>query len=409
VAEHAPPGQRGYFTSFIQTTATLGLFLSLIVIMVVRIALGNAKFEEWGWRVPFILSIILLGISIWIRLQLNESPVFKKMKEEGKQSKAPLTESFLRWGNLKIVLLVLFGGVAGQGVVWYTGMFYELFFLLQTLKMDSQTANLIVAFALIIGTPFFIVFGVLSDKIGRKKIIMVGCVLAALTYFPIFKGLTKYANPALLEAQERDPVTVIADPNECTFQFDPVGKATFKTSCDIIKGYLGNTRIPYNNQAAPAGTIAQVKVGSQTLASFDGTKLAPAEFKAQKAAFDKQIKEMTKMYPAKADPNRINTPMVVLLLVILVIYVTMVYAPIGAWLVELFPARIRYTSMSLPYHIGNGWFGGFLPTIAFALVAATGDIYYGLWYPIIVALMTAVIGTLFMHETDTKGSIHHDN
>ncbi len=409
VAEHAPPGKRGYFTSFIQTTATLGLFLSLIVIMVVRIAVGNKAFEDYGWRIPFILSIVLLAVSIWIRLKLSESPVFKKMKEEGKQSKAPLTESFLRWGNLKIVLLVLFGGVAGQGVVWYTGMFYELFFLLQTLKMDAQQANLIVAFALIIGTPFFIVFGVLSDKIGRKKIIMVGCVLAAITYFPIFKGLTKYANPDLLAAQEAEPVTVVADPAECTFQFDPVGKATFKTSCDIIKGYLGNARIPYKNETAAAGAIAQVKVGGQVLTSFDGTKLAAADFKAQKAAFEKQLAGATKMYPSKADPRKINQPMVILLLVILVIYVTMVYAPIGAWLVELFPARIRYTSMSLPYHIGNGWFGGFLPTIAFALVAATGDIYYGLWYPIIVALMTAVIGTLFMHETDTQGSISHQD
>ncbi len=409
VAEHAPPGKRGYFTSFIQTTATLGLFLSLIVIMVVRIAVGNKAFEDYGWRIPFILSIVLLAVSIWIRLKLSESPVFKKMKEEGKQSKAPLTESFLRWGNLKIVLLVLFGGVAGQGVVWYTGMFYELFFLLQTLKMDAQQANLIVAFALIIGTPFFIVFGVLSDKIGRKKIIMVGCVLAAITYFPIFKGLTKYANPDLLAAQEAEPVTVVADPAECTFQFDPVGKATFKTSCDIIKGYLGNARIPYKNETAAAGSIAQVKVGGQVLTSFDGTKLAAADFKVQKGAFEKQLAAATKMYPSKADPRKINQPMVILLLVILVIYVTMVYAPIGAWLVELFPARIRYTSMSLPYHIGNGWFGGFLPTIAFALVAATGDIYYGLWYPIIVALMTAVIGTLFMHETDTQGSISHQD
>jgi MFS family permease len=408
VAEHAPPGKRGFFTSWIQTTATLGLFLSLIVIMVCRAFLSDQAWGDWGWRIPFVLSILLLAISIWIRLKLQESPVFKRMKEEGKQSKAPLTESFLRWGNLKIVILVLLGGVAGQGVVWYTGMFYELFFLTQTLKVDPGTANELVAISLIIGTPFFIVFGVLSDKIGRKKIIMAGCLIAAITYFPLFKALTKYGNPALEEAQEKNPVTVVADPAECTFQFDPVGKATFKTSCDIAKGFLANQRIPYVNEAAPAGTVAHVKVGGQTLTSFDGRALPAAEFKAKKADFDKQLKAATAAYPAKADVKQMNKPMVVLLLTILVIYVTMVYAPIGAWLVELFPARIRYTSMSLPYHIGNGWFGGFLPTIAFALVAAKGDIYYGLWYPILVAVMTFVIGSLFMHETDTKGSIHHD-
>jgi MFS family permease len=409
VAEHAPPGKRGYFTSFIQTTATLGLFLSLIVIMVCRIALGTQAFEEWGWRVPFLLSVILLGISVWIRLQLNESPVFKRMKEEGKGSKAPLTESFLRWGNLKIVLLVLFGGTAGQGVVWYTGMFYELFFLLQTVKMESQAANMIVAFSLIIGTPFFIVFGVLSDRIGRKKIIMVGCILAALTYFPIFKALVKYANPDLTAAAEQAPVVVVADPANCTFQFDPIGKAKFRTSCDLLKSFLAKKAIPYTNQEQPGLATAYATVGGARVESFDGTAVSADEFKAKNAEFTKAITEATKMYPAKADMSKVNVPMVVLLLVILVIYVTMVYAPIGAWLVELFPARIRYTSMSLPYHIGNGWFGGFLPTIVFALVAATGDIYYGLWYPIVIATMTFVIGSLFMKETDTKGSIHHDD
>jgi hypothetical protein len=409
VAEHAPPGKRGLFTSFIQTTATLGLFLSLIVILSCRLLLGQKNFEDYGWRIPFLLSVLLLAISVYIRLQLSESPVFKRMKEEGKGSKAPLTESFLRWGNLKIVLLVLFGGVAGQGVVWYTGMFYELFFLLQIVKLESQAANLIVAASLIIGTPFFIIFGALSDKIGRKKIIMVGCVLAALTYFPIFKGLVKYANPDLEAAQQSLPVTVVADPANCTFQFDPIGKATFKTGCDIIKSYLAKRAIPYTNQKEPGLALAYVKVGDKTIQSFDGRPLSAADFKAKNAEFQKVLGEATKAYPAKADMSKVNTPMVILLLVILVIYVTMVYAPIGAWLVELFPARIRYTSMSLPYHIGNGWFGGFLPTIAFALVAATGDIYYGLWYPIIIALMTAVIGTLFMRETDTQGPIHHDS
>ncbi len=410
VAEHAPNGKRGYFTSFIQTTATLGLFLSLIVIMVTRIVWestwGKGAFEYNGWRVPFILSALLVGVSVWIRLQLNESPVFKKMKEEGKVSRAPLTESFLRWGNLKIVLLVLFGGVAGQGVVWYTGMFYELFFLLQTLKLEPQQANLIVAFSLIIGTPFFIVFGALSDKFGRKWIIMAGCLIAAVTYPMIFRGLTHFANPGLEEATVRDPVVVIADPSDCAFQFDPIGKKTFKSSCDQVKSYLAKSAIPYTNQDAPAGTLASVKVGPTVVQSFDGNA-AGAEFGALSAKLAKELKAATSMYPAKADMKRVNTPMVMLLLVILVIYVTMVYAPIGAWLVELFPARIRYTSMSLPYHIGNGWFGGFLPTIAFALVAATGDIYYGLYYPMAIAAMTFVVGSLFMKDTDTQGSIHH--
>ena len=406
VAEHAPNGKRGFFTSFIQTTATLGLFMSLIVILSCRIIIGKEGFEAWGWRIPFLLSAILVAVSVWIRLQLNESPVFKKMKEEGKIARAPLTESFLRWGNLKIVLLVLFGGVAGQGVVWYTGMFYELFFLLQILKLESQAANLIVAFSLIIGTPFFIIFGALSDKIGRKWIIMAGCLIAALTYFPIFKALTHYANPGLEEAQIASPVTVVADPADCAFQFDPIGKKTFKSSCDQVKSLLAKKAIPYLNEAAPAGTLASVRVGSVVVQSFNGNEPG-VDFKAKNAELAKALGEATKMYPAKADMSRVNTPMVVLLLVILVIYVTMVYAPIGAWLVELFPARIRYTSMSLPYHIGNGWFGGFLPTVAFALVAATGDIYYGLWYPIVIALMTFVVGSLLMKDTDTQASIHH--
>jgi len=406
VAEHAPNGKRGFFTSFIQTTATLGLFMSLIVILSCRLALGTQAFEEWGWRIPFLLSAILVGISVWIRLQLAESPVFKRMKEEGKVTRAPLTESFLRWGNLKIVLLVLFGGVAGQGVVWYTGMFYELFFLLQTLKLESQAANLIVAFSLIIGTPFFIVFGALSDRVGRKWIIMAGCLIAALTYFPIFKALTHYANPALEEATLADPVVVVADPEDCAFQFDPIGKKTFKSSCDQVKSILAKKAIPYTNEAAPPGTIASVRVGPTVVQSFNGNEPG-IDFKTKNAELAKALGAATKMYPAKADMSRVNTPMVILLLVILVIYVTMVYAPIGAWLVELFPARIRYTSMSLPYHIGNGWFGGFLPTIAFALVAATGDIYYGLWYPITIALMTFVVGSLFMKDSDTQGSIHH--
>ena len=408
VAEHSPDGRRGYFTSFIQTTATLGLFLSLLVILGCRILMGSAKFEEWGWRIPFILSIALLGISVWIRLQLQESPVFKRMKEEGKGSKAPLTESFLKWRNLKIVLIALFGAVAGQGVVWYTGMFYELFFVIQILKVDPQFGNLVIAAALIIGTPFFIVFGALSDKIGRKWIIMAGLLLAAVTYFPIFRGITKAANPALLEATEQYPVKVFADPNNCTFQFDPIGKATFRKSCDVAKSFLSRKGIPYTNEALPAGSVAFVTVGNEKLEAFDGVALTPADFKTQSAAFGAKLTALTKAYPSKADLSRVNTPMLVFLLVILVIYVTMVYAPIGAYLVEMFPARIRYTSMSLPYHIGNGWFGGFLPTIAFAIVTATGDIYSGLWYPIAIAVMSLVVGTLLLKDTDPNASISHE-
>jgi len=408
VAEHSPNGRRGYFTSFIQTTATLGLFLSLLIILGCRLVLGTAKFEEWGWRIPFLISIALLGISVWIRLQLQESPVFKRMKEEGKGSKAPLTESFLRWRNLKIVLLALLGGVAGQGVVWYTGMFYELFFVLQILKMESQAANLMIAASLIIGTPFFIVFGALSDKIGRKWIIMAGLLLAAVTYFPIFKALTKAVNPDLAAAQASTPITVVSDPKACTFQFDPVGKATFKTACDVAKSFLSKRAIPYSNREEPGLATAYILVGNEKVESFDGTVLPAAEFKAKSAEFAAKMAPLVKAYPAKADMTKVNYPMAVFLLVILVIYVTMVYAPIGAYLVELFPARIRYTSMSLPYHIGNGWFGGFLPSIAFAIVTATGDIYAGLWYPIAIAVMSLVIGTLFLRDTDPNAPITHD-
>jgi MFS family permease len=409
VCEHAPDGKRGYFTSWIQTTATVGLFLSLLVILGCRMAVGP-KFDEWGWRIPFIVSLLLLGVSVYIRLQLQESPVFKKMKAEGKGSKAPITESFLRWGNLKVVLLVLFGGVAGQAVVWYTGMFYELFFLQQTLKVDGMSANIMVAIALMAATPFFIVFGVLSDKIGRKKIIMAGCLVAALTYFPLFKQLTKAANPAIFEAQATNPITVVANDDDCSFQFDPIGKRTFKSSCDVAKSWLAKKAIPYRNESAPAGALAAVKVGGNVvIPSFDGRTLAAADFKAQLGAFDKAMiaAVRTAGYPEKADMSRVNKPMVVVILFILALYVTIVYAPIAAWLVELFPARIRYTSMSLPYHIGNGWFGGFLPMTAFAMVAATGDIYYGLWYPIVISVMTFVIGSLFMPETKDR-SIHHE-
>jgi len=408
VAEHAPNGKRGYFTSWIQTTATMGLFLSLLVILACRTLLGD-QFEVWGWRVPFLISILLLAISVYIRLQLNESPIFMKMKEEGKASKAPLTESFARWGNLKNVILILLGGTAGQAVVWYVGQFYALFFLTQTLKVDTVQANLLIAGSLLIATPFFVVFGSLSDKIGRKPIVMAGCILAAATLFPIFKGLTHYANPALEAAQTSAPVTVIADPNACSFQFNPVGTAKFTKSCDIAKAFLASRSVNYSNEAAPAGTVASVKIGDTVISSFEGTGLPKDEFKAKSEEFTKVMGEAIKThgYPAKADMSAVNYPMVLLLLTILVIYVTMVYGPIAAWLVEMFPARIRYTSMSLPYHIGNGWFGGFLPTTAFAMVAATGNIYYGLWYPVVVAIMTAVIGILFLPETKDR-DIHHE-
>ncbi|MBB2929666.1 MFS transporter [Paraburkholderia silvatlantica] len=398
VAEHAPAGRRGFYTSWIQTTATLGLFLSLLVILGVRTFTGEEQFAAWAWRIPFIASILLLAVSVWIRLQLDESPAFKRIKAEGKVSKAPLTEAFGQWKNLKVVLLALFGVTAGQAVVWYTGQFYALFFLTQTLKVDGASANILIAVALLIGTPFFLFFGALSDKIGRKPIIMAGCLIAALTYFPIFKAITHYANPALEAATQRAPIVVIADPAECSFQFNPVGTSKFTSSCDIAKSALSKAGLNYDNVAAPAGTRAQIKVGDTTIDTFDGR--AP-DAKEAGALFDKTLAATLKAagYPQKADPAQLNWPMTVVMLTILVIFVTMVYGPIAAMLVEMFPTRIRYTSMSLPYHIGNGWFGGFLPATAFAIVAARGDIYSGLWYPIIIALGTFVIGMLFVKET----------
>jgi len=489
VAEHAPDGKRGLYTSWIQTTATLGLFLSLLVILGCRTYFGP-EFDTWAWRIPFLLSVVLLAISVWIRLMLNESPVFQKMKEEGKASKAPLTESFANWSNLKIVLLALFGLVAGQAVVWYTGQFYALFFLTQTLKVDPVAANLMIAASLAIGTPFFVLFGWLSDKVGRKPMIMLGCFLAVASYFTIFEQITRNANPALYAAMNSSKVTVIADPNDCSFQFNPVGTAKFTSACDIAKTALVKAGVPYQNEAGPAGA-AQIKVGDTVVPSFSSAQVAeqtkskneeltaslnaageagiaaaaaaadtaiadvltglglkdprpnedPAKAKTLSAliaagmaadtfknATDKAA-ELGKVidsavkaggftaamtdgftatlngalkaagYPAKADPAQVNTPMVILLLTILVIYVTMVYGPIAAMLVELFPTRIRYSSMSLPYHIGNGWFGGLLPTFAFAIVAATGNIYSGLWYPIIIAGVTLVVGLLFVKDT----------
>jgi MFS family permease len=399
VAEHAPNGKRGAYTAWIQTTATLGLFLSLLVILGTRTALGEDAFQEWGWRIPFIVSVFLLGISVWIRMSMNESPAFKKMKAEGKTSKAPLSESFGQWKNLKIVILALVGLVAGQAVVWYTGQFYALFFLTQTLKVDGATANILVAISLLIATPFFVVFGSLSDKIGRKPIILAGCLIAALTYFPLFKALTSAANPDLAHAQANAPVTLVANQSECSFQFNPTGTAKFTSSCDIAKQVLASNSVNYEN--VEGSGIAQIKVGEKVIESYSSKGLPADEAKAKDAEFKKAVTTAIKEagYPAKADPAKLNKPVVVAILTLLVIYVTMVYGPIAAMLVEMFPTRIRYTSMSLPYHIGNGWFGGLLPTTAFAIVAQTGNIYNGLWYPIIVALITFVVGLLFVRDT----------
>jgi MFS family permease len=388
VAEHAPRNKRGYYTSWIQTTATLGLFLALLLILGIRNWMGEAAFGDWGWRIPFLLSGILLAVSIWIRLSLSESPIFQKMKDEGTTSKRPLSEAFGEWSNAKIAILALFGATAGEAVVWYGGQFYALFFLTQTLKVPGATAQIMIVIALALGTPGFILFGWLSDRIGRKPIILAGFLLAALTYFPIFKGITHFANPKLEAALTASPVTVIADPSECSFQFKATGTEKFTTGCDIAKSGLVNLSVNYQTQDAPKGTPAQVKIGEQTLSatSADFAKALPAAIK-------------THGYPAGADLNDINYVMTVVLLWILVIYVTLVYAPIAAWLVELFPSRIRYSGMSLPYHIGNGWFGGFLPATVFAIVAYTGNIYSGLWYPIGVALMSLVVGFLFLPET----------
>lgn len=481
VAEHAPQGKRGYFTSWIQTTATLGLFLSLVVIVTVQMILGKEAFAAWGWRIPFLLSCILLGVSVWIRLKMNESPAFKKMKEEGKGSKAPLTEAFGQWKNAKIALLALFGAVVGQAVVWYSGQFYALFFLQNILKVDGQSANLMVAASLLIGTGFFVFFGWLSDKIGRKPIIMAGLLLAMLTYFPLFKTLTWAGNPALAEAQQTIRATVTAAPGDCKFQFNPTGTAKFTTSCDIATSFLTRNSVPYDVVAGPAGSAATVKIGDTTINSYDAIA-AGDKAKAMGGAFEKQVNmalhdngyplvraaakvpeskldgfvaanpelaldaaavrggekatmtgeqmvaaklltaeeaagvtEMPVYTVAKggafamvADPARVNWVVIIAVLTVLVIYVTMVYGPIAALLVELFPTRIRYTGMSLPYHIGNGWFGGLLPATAFAMSAAQGDIYYGLWYPIVFAGITLVIGMLFLPETKDR-DIHAMN
>ncbi|NLS05849.1 MHS family MFS transporter [Rhizobium sp. P32RR-XVIII] len=475
VAEHAPNGRRGYFTSWIQTTATLGLFLSLIVIVAVQSLMGSTAFAAWGWRIPFLVSVVLLGISVWIRLRMNESPVFQRMKEEGKGSKAPLTEAFGTWKNAKIAIIALLGATMGQAVVWYGGQFYALFFLQNVLKVDLQAANIMVAIALALATPFFVVFGGLSDKIGRKPIIMAGLLIAAVTYNPLFKAMTWTANPALAEAQASVRATVTADPADCKFQFNPTGTAKFTSSCDVATAFLTKNSVPYDVVPGPAGQPATVKIGDETVTSFDAAA-AGDKAKGMTAAFEKgvNIALHDAGYPLKraaakvpdskldafiaanpelalnadavrageketmpadklvagklltaeetngvtdmavytianggtfamvADPARVNWIGTIAVLFVLVLYVTMVYGPIAALLVELFPTRIRYTGMSLPYHIGNGWFGGLLPATAFAMSAAAGDIYYGLWYPIVFAAITFVIGLIFLPETKNR-------
>ncbi|TXH34278.1 MAG: MFS transporter [Burkholderiaceae bacterium] len=435
VAEHAPHGRRGEYTAWIQTTATMGLFLSLLVILGVRNYIGEESFADWGWRIPFVVSVLLLAVSVWIRMSMNESPAFQKMKAEGKTSKAPLSESFGQWRNLKVVILALVGVVAGQAVVWYSGQFYALFFLTQALKVDGNTANLMVAGSLLIATPFFIVFGMLSDRIGRKPVIMAGLLLAVVTYFPLFQALTKAANPDLAAAQAANKVVVTADPAECSFQFNPTGTVKFTSTCDIAKQKLSAASVSYENVATP-GQPATIKVGDKVIpvtvtpediaaakaaatakladqkasatpdakaikATEDQLKALNDDKKAKDTVLSGKLKAALKGagYPDKADPAKMNKPVMLAILTILVLYVTMVYGPIAAMLVEMFPTRIRYTSMSLPYHIGNGWFGGLLPTTAFAIVAQTGNMYNGLWYPIIVAAITFVVGMLFVKET----------
>ncbi|ODN70306.1 MFS transporter [Methylobrevis pamukkalensis] len=422
VAEHAPNGRRGFYTAFIQTTATLGLFLSLVVILTVRLTLGEEAFMAWGWRIPFLLSVVLLGISVWIRLQMQESPAFKKMKEEGTHSKAPLSEAFGQWKNAKIALLALFGLVAGQAVVWYTGQFYALFFLQSILKIDLFTANVLIALSLILGTGGFLFFGSLSDKIGRKPVILAGCVIAALTYFPLFGALVDYGNPKLSRALEDVSVQVVSDPADCGSLFNPTGTRKFTSSCDLARDVLAKAAVRYETVAGPAGQPAQIMINGTPVVSYDAAAIPAETVKDTQAAFSKAVSGalVAAGYPTAGDEEIAkidsfgdlftgNIVMIVLVLTILVLYVTMVYGPIAAALVELFPTRIRYTSMSLPYHIGNGWFGGLLPAISFAMVAQTGDIFYGLWYPIVIALATAVIGFFFVPETKHRDLNTYDH
>ena len=410
VAEHAPANKRGFYTSWIQITATIGLFLSLLIIMIIRQAMTPEEFAAWGWRVPFLVSIVLLGLSIWIRVQLSESPVFQKMKDEQKTSKKPWVESFGKWSNAKFVLVALFGLVAGQAVIWYTGTFYSLFFLEKVLKVDGFEANLLVAISLAIGTPIYVLMGWLSDKIGRRYLALGGLALAVITFFPLFHMLTKAANPALDAAQISSPIVVVADTSQCSLQFDPIGRTKFdEKSCDIVKSHLSKAGVSYKTETAPAGSIATIAVGERTITAPDPAKVTGAERAAAIAAFQTEVTAALAEagYPTSADTAQIDRFTVILVIVLTQLFTAMIYGPMAATLVELFPARIRYTSMSLPYHIGNGWFGGLLPTTAFMIVAATGDIYAGIMYPVIIAAVTLVVGIFFLPETYRR-NIRHD-
>lgn len=401
VAEHVASERRGFYTSWIQITATVGMALSLTVIFVTRMFVGEGEFGVWGWRIPFLLSIVLLGVTVWIQLKLTESPVYLQMKAAGRSSSRPWADAFGNWTNVRLILIALFGAMVGQAVIWYAAQFYVLFFIERVLKVDAALTNILVAAALVISTPLYIFFGWLSDKIGRKPIVLCACLLAALTYFPLFKALTAAANPELAQAMASSPVTVFADPRECSFQFDPVGNARFSTSCDVARSYLARAGVTYDTVDAPAGTIAELRVGKQSLSAFQGGHLTARELRVRRAAWESEAEALVTAagYPRTAESSKINVPMVLLILVTLMSLAAMVYGPMAALLTELFPAKIRYTSMSLPYHLGTGWFGGFLPPVAFAMVAATGNVYSGLWYPLIGAALTFIIGLIVLPET----------
>lgn len=401
VAEHVDPARRGFFTSWIQITATVGMALSLAVIFLTRISLGEEVFNDWGWRVPFLLSIFLLAVTVWIQLKLVESPVYLKMKAAGKSSSRPWADAFGNWKNVRLILIALFGAMVGQAVVWYAAQFYVLFFVERVLKVDAALTNLLVASALIISTPLYIFFGWLSDKVGRKPVILGACLLAAVSYFPLFGMLTAAANPDLAKAIQSSPVTVHADTRECSFQFDPVGNARFSSSCDIARAYLARTGVTYDTVEASPGSTAELRVGEKVLQSFHGEQLSNKELAQSRAAWGKEASEMIAAagYPLRADKAKMNIPKVMVALLLIMSLSAMVYGPMAAFLTELFPARVRYTSMSLPYHIGTGWFGGFLPAVSFAIVAATGNIFSGLWYPLILAAFTFVVGVLLLPET----------
>lgn len=409
VAEHAPNDKRGGWTSWIQTTSTVGLLLSIVVILVVRTLTGKS-FEVWGWRIPFLFSAVLLGISVYVRISMHESPAFQKIKAEGKISRAPLSEAFGQWRNLKLVLQALFGLLAGQAVVWFTALFYAMFFLTQTLKVDASTTNLLVGLALLISTPLYVFFGRLSDRIGRKPIILGGSLLASIFIVPIFHALTYFANPVLATAQESSPVVIVTDPKDCSFQFNPTGTATFNSGCDVARRVLSSNSASYATVDAPAGSTAHVRIGTTEIVAPSLKGMPPAQAKALEKDFLASTSKALRAagYPQKADPEMMNQPMILLLLVVLMTFGAMTLGPIAAILVEMFPTRIRYSAMSLPYHIGNGYFGGLLPTICFALVAQTGNIYFGLWYPVTVAAASFVIGLLFIREP-RPDSIYNDD